>query len=80
VGRYSRYRDLRGAENTQWVDWAYNVKSFVEDTTRNAQYQNWNKEIPLFVIKEEESKSNDRLYLYWNKAELEEIQDTSLVE
>lgn len=80
VGRYSRYRDLRGAENTQWVDWAYNVKSFVEDTTRNAQYQNWNKEIPLLVIQEEESKSNDRLYLYWNKAELEEIQDSLLVE
>lgn len=80
VGRYSRYRDLRGAENTQWVDWAYNVKSFVEDTTRNAQYQNWNKEIPLLVIKEEESKSNDRLYLYWNKAELEEVQDTIVVE
>jgi hypothetical protein len=56
------------------------VKSFVEDTTRNAQYQNWNKEIPLLVIKEEESKSNDRLYLYWNKAELEEIQDSLLVE
>ena len=80
VGRNSRYRDLRGAENTQWVDWAYNVKSFVEDTTRNAQYQNWNKEIPLLVVKEEESKSNDRLYLYWNKAELEEIQDSTQIE
>ena len=80
VGRYSRYRDLRGVEKSNWVDWAYNVKSFVEDTTRNAQYQNWNKEIPLFVIKEEEAKANDRLYLYWNKAELEEIQDSSLVE
>ena len=72
VGRNSRYRDLRGPENTQWVDWAYNVKSFVEDTTRNAQYHNWNKEIPLLVIKEEESKSNDRLYLYWNKTETDE--------
>ena len=80
VGRHSRYRDLRGAENTQWVDWAYNVKSFVEDTTRNAQYHNWNKEIPLFVIKEEESKSNDRLYLYWNKAEVEETQDSIQIE
>lgn len=72
VGRNSRYRDLRGPENTQWVDWACNVKSFVEDTTRNAQYHNWNKEIPLLVIKEEESKSNDRLYLYWNKTEADE--------
>ena len=72
VGRNSRYRDLRGSENSQWVDWAYNVKSFVEDTTRNAQYHNWNKEIPLLVIKEEESKSNDRLYLYWNKTEADE--------
>lgn len=72
VGRNSRYRDLRGSEYSQWVDWAYNVKSFVEDTTRNAQYHNWNKEIPLLVIKEEESKSNDRLYLYWNKTEVDE--------
>ena len=80
VGRYSRYKDLRGIEKSNWIDWAYNVKSFVEDTTRNAQYHNWNKEIPLFVIKEEESKSNDRLYLYWNKAELEEIQDSTTVE
>lgn len=72
VGRNSRYRDLRGSEYSQWVDWAYNVKSFVEDTTRNAQYHNWNKEIPLLVIKEEESKSNDRLYLYWNKTEADE--------
>lgn len=72
VGRNSRYRDLRGTEYSQWVDWAYNVKSFVEDTTRNAQYHNWNKEIPLLVIKEEESKSNDRLYLYWNKTEVDE--------
>ena len=75
VGRNSRYRDLRGSENSQWVDWAYNVKSFVEDTTRNAQYHNWNKEIPLLVIKEEESKSNDRLYLYWNKTEADETVD-----
>lgn len=80
VGRSSRYRDLRGAEDSKWIDWAYNVKSFVEDTTRNAQYQNWNKEIPLFVIKEEESKANDRLYLYWNKAELEEIEESEVVE
>ena len=80
VGRNSRYRDLRGAENTQWVDWAYNVKSFVEDTTRNAQYHNWNKEIPLLVIEEEESKSNDRLYLYWNKADVEEVVDSTEVE
>ena len=72
VGRNSRYRDLRGSEYSQWVDWAYNVKSFVEDTTRNAQYHNWNKEIPLLVVKEEESKSNDRLYLYWNKTEADE--------
>ena len=72
VGRNSRYRDLRGTEYSQWVDWAYNVKSFVEDTTRNAQYHNWNKEIPLLVVKEEESKSNDRLYLYWNKTEADE--------
>lgn len=75
VGRNSRYRDLRGSEYSQWVDWAYNVKSFVEDTTRNAQYHNWNKEIPLLVIKEEESKSNDRLYLYWNKTEVDETVD-----
>lgn len=80
VGRNSRYRDLRGAENTQWIDWAYNVKSFVEDTTRNAQYHNWNKEIPLLVIKEEESKSNDRLYLYWNKTAAEEVVDSTQVE
>lgn len=80
VGRNSRYKDLRGTEKSNWIDWAYNVKLFVEDTIQNAQYQNWNKEIPLFVIKEEESKSNDRLYLYWNKAELEEIQDSTLVE
>jgi len=80
VGRSSRYRDLRGAEDSKWIDWAYNVKSFVEDTTRNAQYQNWNKEIPLFVIKEEESKANDRLYLYWNKAEVEEIEESEVVE
>jgi hypothetical protein len=80
VGRNSRYRDLRGVENTQWIDWAYNVKSFVEDTTRNAQYHNWNKEIPLLVIKEEESKSNDRLYLYWNKTAAEEVVDSTQVE
>lgn len=71
VGRSSRYRDLRGAENSKWIDWAYNVKSFVEDTTRNAVYQNWNKEVPLLVVKEDESKANERLYLYWNKSELE---------
>lgn len=72
VGRNSRYRDLRGVEHSNWVDWAYNVKSFVGDTVRNAQYQNWNKEIPLFVVKEEAAKSDDRLYLYWNKELLEE--------
>ena len=83
VGRNSRYRDLRGSEYSQWVDWAYNVKSFVEDTTRNAQYHNWNKEIPLLVIKEEESKSNDRLYLYWNKTEADaavEAEESETVE
>ncbi len=80
VGRNSRYRDLRGAENSNWIDWAYNVKSFVEDTTSNAQFQNWNKEIPLFVIREEESKSNDRLYLYWNKADTIETVEPNNIE
>ena len=80
VGRSSRYRDLRGAENSKWLDWAYNVKSFVEDTTSNAVYQNWNKEIPLLVIKEEESKANERLYLYWNKSELEKVEESENIE
>lgn len=84
VGRSSRYRDLRGAEGSKWVDWAHNVKSFVEDTTRNAVYQNWNKEIPLLVVKEDESKANERLYLYWNKSELEseeeKVEETENIE
>ncbi len=84
VGRSSRYRDLRGSEHSKWIDWAYNVKSFVEDTTRNATYQNWNKEIPLLVVKEEESKANERLYLYWNKSELEseeeKVEETENIE
>lgn len=80
VGRNSRYRDLRGEENTTWINWAENVKSFVEDTTHNAQYHNWNKDIPLFVIQEDQSKTNDRLYLYWNKElpeeSIEELADS----
>lgn len=84
VGRSSRYRDLRGSEHSKWIDWAHNVKSFVEDTTRNATYQNWNKEIPLLVVKEEESKANERLYLYWNKSELEseeeKVEETENIE
>ena len=80
VGRNSRYKELRGLEDTKWVDWAYNVKSFVEDTTRNAQFQNWNKELSLLDIQEDESKSNDRLYLYWNKSALEESVEESAEE
>ena len=71
VGR-SRYRQFRGnwwRDQYDWQVWAENIRLFVEDTTRNATYQLWNKRQPLFFIQEEEKKTNPQLYLYWNKGD-----------
>lgn len=71
VGR-SRYRQFRGdfwRDRYDWQAWSENIRLFVEDTTRNATYQSWNKRLPLFFIQQEEEKTDPQLYLYWNKNE-----------
>ncbi len=71
VGR-SRYQQFRGdfwRDRYDWQAWAENIRLFVEDTTRNATYQSWNKRLPLFFIQQEEEKTDPQLYLYWNKNE-----------
>lgn len=69
VGR-SRYQQFRGdfwRDRYDWLAWSENIRLFVEDTTRNATYQSWNKRLPLFFIQQEEEKTDPKLYLYWNK-------------
>jgi hypothetical protein len=66
VGRSTQYYSLIG-ESENWEEWGRNVKNFVQDTTQNAIYRNWDKEMPYFVIEEEENPLDDYLYIYITK-------------
>lgn len=50
-----------------WQQWAENVHVFVEDTTNNSTYQQWNKETPSFIVIENEKRTSNGRYIYWNK-------------
>ena len=71
VGRAERYWDFRGNKLTDafnWKQWSQNILQFVEDTTSNATYQPWSKQLPLHYIQASEQNADPALYLYWNKA------------
>lgn len=64
VGRQTRYWDLRG--NTQdWHQWAEHVYEFVQDTARNAVYEPWNRETPLFQIQYDLRNAPEDQFIFW---------------
>jgi hypothetical protein len=66
IGREYLYEKfLQGGDD--WRRWAYMVRDFVNDTTRNAEFMNWRLDTPTFIVKEEEKKSNSYKYIYWSK-------------
>lgn len=67
VGRSSQYRHFKGNSLYDWKKWANNIENFIDDTTQNAIFKNWNQTMPFFFIKEDEKNSDKKLYLYWNK-------------
>ena len=66
VGReYCFDKFLQGSND--WRRWAYMVRTFVDDTTRNAEFMNWRLNTPEFIVEEECSKTNLYKYIYWSK-------------
>ena len=75
VGRSTQYRTFRGdfwKDRYNWLGWSDNILQFVEDTTNNATYHQWNKQLPLFFIRQEEEQADKSLYLYWNKSKIKQ--------
>lgn len=67
VGRAAQYQTFRGKYPYDWQQWANNIERFINDTTKNATYKNWNQEMPLFLIKQDQNSVDENSYLYWNK-------------
>ena len=66
VGREYQYDNLiKGSDD--WRRWAYNMRDFINDTTRNAEFMNWRLDTPSFIVNEEEKKVNPNKYIYWSK-------------
>ena len=66
IGRDYQYDNLlKGSDD--WRSWAYNLRGFVDDTTRNAEFMNWRLDTPSFIVNEEERKVNPNKYIYWSK-------------
>lgn len=66
VGRDYQYDNLLNGSD-DWRCWAYNLRDFVDDTTRNAEFMNWRLDTPSFIVNEEENKVSPHKYIYWSK-------------
>lgn len=74
VGRTTFYPLFVQADNEQqcgearpWLLWAEQVQRFVQDTTINSAYQQWNKETPLFIVEPAANAVTTTKYIYWDK-------------
>lgn len=67
VGRSAQYQTFRGKHLYDWQQWANNIEHFISDTSKNATYKNWNREMPFFLIKQDQNSVNENSYLYWNR-------------
>ena len=66
VGREYQYDNLLGGSD-DWRKWAYNLRDFINDTTRNAEFMNWRLDTPSLIVNEEEKRVNPNKYIYWSK-------------
>ena len=75
IGRNSHYQLF--TLNTQpstlntplpsWQQTAARIYQFIEDTTANSTYHQWDKQTPSFIVKKDEQQSPAQQYIYWNK-------------
>lgn len=66
VGREYQYDNLlKGSDD--WRRWAYNLRDFVNDTTRNAEYMSWRLDTPSIIVTEDEKRVSPQKYIYWSK-------------
>lgn len=66
IGRHARYMELHGTSD-DWHNWAENVYQFIQDTLKNATYQTWTHETPLFQIHYDIRNSPTNKFIYWNQ-------------
>ncbi len=66
VGRTTQYSRFV-TDRYDWQRWTENVYRFVQDTAQNAVHKDWNRETPLFFLRQDEQTSPDNNYLYWNE-------------
>ena len=50
-----------------WQQTAARIYQFIEDTTANSTYHQWDKQTPSFIVKKDEQQSPAQQYIYWNK-------------
>lgn len=72
VGRSTRYRqfvntsaDSQCSSARQWLLWAEQVQAFVQDSTANGEFREWDKETPSFIVEPAARQVSADHYLYW---------------
>ena len=54
-------------ELPSWQQTASRIYQFIEDTTANSTYHQWDKQTPSFIVQKDEQQSPAQQYIYWNK-------------
>ena len=70
VGRQAHYSDFVYSEPSDlpsWEQWAEHVRSYIEDTTANGRYQDWNLETPSFIVIPQAEAVEKGNYIYFGK-------------
>ena len=72
VGRSTRYRqfvntavDSQCVSARQWLLWAEQVQAFVQDSTGNGEFREWDKETPSFIVEPAAQQVSADRYIYW---------------
>jgi len=70
VGRQAHYSDFVYSEPSDlpsWEQWGEHVRSYIEDTTANGRYQDWNLETPSFIVIPQAEAVEKENYIYFGK-------------
>lgn len=70
VGRQAHYSDFVYSEPSDlpsWEQWAEHVRNYIEDTTANGRFQDWNIETPSFIVIPQAESVERENYIYFGK-------------
>lgn len=66
VLQYHRFTDSKNDTIPSWQQWAVNVHDYIE-RKENAQFKEWNKETPTFIIEQNMKQVVKQKYVYWSE-------------